>query len=80
MAEKIGFIGLGVMGKPMAKHLIAAGHALTVHNRSRGAVDELAAAGASAAASPADVARASKVIPNCSGSKRIRKRCPAMMA
>jgi len=62
MAEKIGFIGLGVMGKPMAKHLIAAGHALTVHNRSRGAVDELAAAGASAAASPADVARASKVI------------------
>src|SRR6266853_2426729 len=44
MAEKIGFIGLGVMGKPMAKHLIAAGHALTVHNRSRGAVDELAAA------------------------------------
>ena len=62
MAEKIGFIGLGVMGKPMAKHLIAAGHALTVHNRSRGAVDELAAAGASAAASPADVARASTVI------------------
>jgi len=62
MAEKIGFIGLGVMGKPMAKHLMAAGHALTVHNRSRGAVDELAAAGASAAASPADVARASKVI------------------
>ena len=62
MAEKIGFIGLGVMGMPMAKHLMAAGHALTVHNRSRGAVDELAAAGASAAASPADVARASKVI------------------
>jgi len=62
MAEKIGFIGLGVMGKPMAKHLIAAGHTLTVHNRSRGAVDELAAAGASAAASPAEVARASKVI------------------
>ena len=62
MAEKIGFIGLGVMGKPMAKHLMAAGHALTVHNRSRGAVDELAAAGASAAASPADVARASTVI------------------
>jgi len=60
--ERIGFIGLGVMGKPMAKHLIAAGHALTVHNRSRAAVDELAAAGATAAASPAEVARASKVI------------------
>ena len=46
MAENIGFIGLGVMGKPMAKHVIAAGYHLTVHNRSRGAVDELVAAGA----------------------------------
>ena len=52
------FIGLGVMGKPMAKHLIKAGHRLVVHNRSRGAVDELVAAGATAAASPAEVARA----------------------
>jgi 2-hydroxy-3-oxopropionate reductase len=60
--EHIGFIGLGVMGKPMAKHLVAAGHRLTVHNRSRGAVDELVAAGAVAAASPADVARASTVV------------------
>jgi 2-hydroxy-3-oxopropionate reductase len=62
VAEKIGFIGLGVMGKPMAKHLVAAGHQLTVHNRSRGAVDELAAAGATAAASPADVAKASTIV------------------
>ena len=62
MAENIGFIGLGVMGKPMAKHLIAAGYHLTVHNRSRGAVDELVAAGATAAASPADVARASTIV------------------
>jgi len=62
MAEKIGFIGLGVMGKPMARHLITAGHALTVHNRSRGAVDELVRAGATAGGSPAEVARASKVI------------------
>ena len=62
MPEHIGFIGLGVMGKPMAKHLLAAGHRLVVHNRSRPAVDELVAAGASAAASPADVARASTVI------------------
>jgi 2-hydroxy-3-oxopropionate reductase len=60
--EHIGFIGLGVMGKPMAKHLIAAGHRLVVHNRSRPAVDELVAAGATAATSPADVARASTVI------------------
>ena len=62
MPENIGFIGLGVMGKPMAKHVLAAGHRLTVHNRSRGAVDELVAAGATAAASPADVARASTVV------------------
>ncbi len=62
MAENIGFIGLGVMGKPMAKHLIAAGHRLTVHNRSHGAVDELVAAGATAGASPADVARASTIV------------------
>jgi 2-hydroxy-3-oxopropionate reductase len=62
MPENIGFIGLGVMGKPMAGHLIKAGHRVTVHNRSRGAVDELAAAGATAATSPAEVARASTVV------------------
>src|SRR5882757_4103104 len=50
------------MGKPMAGHLIKAGHRLTVHNRSRGAVDELVAAGAVAAASPAEVARASAIV------------------
>jgi len=60
--EHIGFIGLGVMGKPMAKHLLAAGHRLTVHNRSRGAVDELVGAGALAAGSPAEVARASRIV------------------
>jgi 2-hydroxy-3-oxopropionate reductase len=62
MPETIGFIGLGVMGKPMAKHLLAAGHGLTVHNRSHAAVDELAAAGATAATSPAEVARASQIV------------------
>ncbi len=62
MSENIGFIGLGVMGKPMAKHLVTAGHRLLVHNRSRGAVDELVTAGATAAASPAEVARGSTVI------------------
>jgi 2-hydroxy-3-oxopropionate reductase len=46
----------------MAKHLISVGHRLLVHNRSRGAVDELVAAGATAAASPAEVARGSSVI------------------
>jgi 2-hydroxy-3-oxopropionate reductase len=62
MPETIGFIGLGVMGKPMAKNLIKAGHRLVVHNRSRAAVDELSAAGAAAAASPAEVARASTIV------------------
>ena len=62
MADRIGFIGLGVMGKPMAKNLIKAGHRLVVHNRSRGAVDELAAAGATAAASPEEVARQTTVV------------------
>jgi 2-hydroxy-3-oxopropionate reductase len=62
MAETIGFIGLGVMGKPMAKNLIKAGFALVVHNRSRGAVDELVAAGAKAGASPSDVAQQSTIV------------------
>jgi 2-hydroxy-3-oxopropionate reductase len=61
-SETIGFIGLGVMGKPMAKNLIKAGHRLVVHNRSRAAVDEVAAAGGTAASTPADVAKASTVV------------------
>jgi len=56
MAQVIGFIGLGIMGRPMARNLIKAGYPLVVHNRSRGAVDELAGAGAKAASSPKDVA------------------------
>src|SRR5262245_26276437 len=62
MAETIGFIGLGVMGKPMAKNLIKAGHPLVVYNRSRPAVDELVAAGAKPASSPAEVAKAATVV------------------
>ena len=62
MSERIGFIGLGVMGKPMARNLLARGFALVVHSRSRGPVDELVGAGAQAAASPADVAKQTRVI------------------
>jgi 2-hydroxy-3-oxopropionate reductase len=58
---KIGFIGLGIMGKPMALNLLAAGRALTVHSRSAGPVDEVVAAGATRAASAAEVAAASDV-------------------
>lgn len=54
---KIGFIGLGIMGKPMAMNLVKAGHELVVYNRSAGATAELVATGqAVAAASPAEVA------------------------
>jgi 2-hydroxy-3-oxopropionate reductase len=62
MSDRIGFIGLGVMGKPMARNLLARGFPLVVHSRSRGPVDELVAAGAEAAESPADVARRARVI------------------
>ncbi len=56
MKTKVGFIGLGIMGKPMAKNLIKAGFTLVVHNRSRMAVDELVKLGATAAGSPREVA------------------------
>ncbi|HEY7501477.1 MAG TPA: NAD(P)-dependent oxidoreductase [Vicinamibacterales bacterium] len=62
MSDRIGFIGLGVMGKPMARNLLARGFSLVVHSRSRGPVDELAAAGAQAVDSPADVARHARTI------------------
>jgi 2-hydroxy-3-oxopropionate reductase len=62
MAEKVGFIGLGIMGMPMAKNLMEAGYELTVHNRSREPVDELAEDGAATASSPKEVAESSDVI------------------
>src|SRR5262247_2175543 len=56
MPQVIGFIGLGIMGRPMARNLIKVGHSLVVHSRSRGPVDEIVKAGAKAATSPKDVA------------------------
>jgi 2-hydroxy-3-oxopropionate reductase len=56
MQPRIGFIGLGIMGKPMARNLIKAGFPLVVHNRSRAKVDELVKEGATAATSPREVA------------------------
>src|SRR4051794_35653401 len=58
----IGFIGLGIMGKPMARNLIKAGYSLVVHNRSRAAVEELIKDGAQAAGSPKEAAECSDVI------------------
>ncbi len=62
MRPKIGFIGLGIMGKPMAKNLIKAGFPLVVHNRSRAKVDELVRDGATAAGSPREVASSAEII------------------
>ncbi len=56
MAQTVGFIGLGIMGRPMAKNLIKAGYPLVVHSRSRGPVDELVAAGAKSASTSREVA------------------------
>jgi 2-hydroxy-3-oxopropionate reductase len=62
MAERVGFIGLGIMGQPMAKNLMDAGYELFVHNRSPEKVEELAKEGATAAASPREVAENSDVV------------------
>ncbi len=62
MSETVGFIGLGVMGRPMAKNLLAKGYRLIVHSRSQGPVKELVSAGAVRADSPAGVARQARRI------------------
>ncbi|MBW2031231.1 MAG: 2-hydroxy-3-oxopropionate reductase [Deltaproteobacteria bacterium] len=63
MSETLGFIGLGIMGKPMAKNLINAGYNLVVHDINPRPVEELVRGGAEAARSPSEVAiRAKKII------------------
>lgn len=62
MTERIGLIGLGIMGKPMGKNLIKAGFPLTVWNRTASRADELAELGATVADSPRAVAENSDVI------------------
>lgn len=58
---KVGFIGLGLMGNPMSKNLVNAGHQLTVWNRTEVRTDELVASGAQRGTSPADVAAVSEI-------------------
>ncbi len=65
MSEKIGFIGLGIMGRGMAHNLLKAGHDVVVWNRTTSRMDEFVAAGAQAASSPADLARQCDVILVC---------------
>ena len=62
MTDKIGFIGLGIMGRPMALNLIKAGFDLAAHARRAESMEPLAAAGAETCASPAEVARRASII------------------
>jgi len=59
---KIGFIGLGIMGKPMAKNLLKAGHEVTVFGRRMGPVRDVEAAGARAVSSAKEVAESSDIV------------------
>ncbi len=62
MGERLGFIGLGIMGRPMASNLLAAGFDVTVHSRSDGPVEAAVAMGATHASGPAAVAAASDIV------------------
>jgi 3-hydroxyisobutyrate dehydrogenase len=62
---RIGFVGLGAMGLPMTRHLLAAGHDVTVASRSRGPIEAAISAGAHDGGSPGGVAEASDVVVLC---------------
>ncbi|WP_042662169.1 NAD(P)-dependent oxidoreductase [Haloferax sp. ATB1] len=62
MPQTIGFVGVGIMGKPMAENVLDAGFDVVVHNRSREAVDSLAELGATAASAPSAVASQADVV------------------
>ena len=71
---KVGYIGLGLMGKSIARNILKAGFPVVVHNRSRAAVDELVAEGATAASSPSEVAsQADAVFTNLPDSPDVEK-------
>jgi 3-hydroxyisobutyrate dehydrogenase len=63
--ERVGFVGLGTMGAAMARNIAAAGFPLTVWNRTRDRANALRDVGATAADSPADVARGSDIVVSC---------------
>ena len=65
MAERVGFIGLGIMGGGMARNLLKAGFELRVWNRTASRADELVADGAIACATPAEVAAGSDIVVTC---------------
>lgn len=59
---KVGFVGLGIMGKPMCKNILKAGYTVTAYNPSPASLDEVVACGAIRAASSAEVAANSDVV------------------
>ncbi len=63
--QKVGFIGLGKMGNPIAKNILNSGFDLTVHNRTPGKMKSLLAAGAKGATSPREAARGADVVITC---------------
>jgi 3-hydroxyisobutyrate dehydrogenase len=63
--EKIGFIGTGIMGEPMARNLLKAGFRVTIHNRTKSKAEKLLADGALWAINPAQVARDSDIVITC---------------
>jgi 2-hydroxy-3-oxopropionate reductase len=62
MQMKLGFVGLGIMGKPMSKNLLKAGYSLVVYDINKDAVAEVVAAGAEAASSPKEVAEKTRIV------------------
>jgi 2-hydroxy-3-oxopropionate reductase len=68
---KTGFIGLGIMGKPMSKNLIKAGYSLVVYDINPAPMKELSALGAATASSPKEVAQASTPSSPCSRTLRM---------
>ncbi|MCH2368195.1 MAG: NAD(P)-dependent oxidoreductase, partial [Planctomycetes bacterium] len=62
MSVKIGFIGMGIMGRPMAKNLLGAGHEVTVYNRTASRCDEAVEAGAARAGTPAECAAGKEIV------------------
>lgn len=65
MTERLGFLGMGVMGAPMARNLLRAGYPVVVWNRTRARAEALAPDGAAVAATPAEVARRADIVLAC---------------
>src|SRR6266702_242729 len=68
---KLGFLGLGIMGAPMARNLMRAGHSVALWSHSAGKAEQLAKEGATACATPADVARKSECVFLCVGNTKM---------